>query len=76
MIYLGNKLNLSCTNLKTLYLPKDIESTAIFAFNNCRDDLIIYSDSSWLKDNIEQFNINLYSSDEEPIYIKDKGFVN
>ena len=75
-LYIRQGTFAGCTNLKTLYLPKDIESIAISAFNNCRDDLIIYSDSSWLKDNIEQFNINLYSSDEEPIYIKDKGFVN
>jgi hypothetical protein len=65
----------NCFNLKTLRLPKNIASIADNAFGNEDIDLIIYSDSQWLRDNIEQFNINLYSSDEEPIYIKDKGFV-
>ena len=74
-LIIGKLAFANCSNLKTIELPKDISSIDISAFNDCNEDLIIYSDSPWLRDNIENFYVNLYSTDDEPIYIVDEGFV-
>lgn len=65
----------NCPKLKEIHLPKNIKRIEINAFNNCSDDLTIYTDSQWMRDNIEAFNINLCDYYGDEIYIKDKGFV-
>lgn len=65
----------NCTNLEKITLPDNIIEIASDAFYNCSDDLTIYTDSQWIRDNIESFNVNLCDYYGDEIYIKDKGFV-
>lgn len=64
-----------CSNLKEVHLPINIDRIHGTAFANCHKDLTLYTDSRWVKEHIETFNINLCSADGDEIYIKDKGFV-
>ena len=65
----------NCLNLEKITLPNNIIEIAPDAFKNCSDDLTICTDSQWIRDNIEKFNVNLCSYDGDEIYIKDEGFV-
>ena len=64
-----------CPKLKEVHLPANIYSIAKDAFVGCDNDLTLYTDSQWVRDNIESLNINLCNSYGDEIYIKDKGFV-
>ena len=64
-----------CPNLTEIHLPKNIQRIEINAFNNHNKDLTIFTDSEWIHDNIESFDINLRSSDGKVIYVTGKGFV-